>query len=83
MRVFAGGSGVMRGGKSDKSSKSGVLGVFEPDRLLAIVSEVELSGGSSSMVMDCDVIFQYSVVVEEVEVVRCVCLCIISVLVAL
>jgi len=51
MRVFAGGSGVMRGGKSDKSSRSGVLGVFEPDRLLAIVGEVELSGGSSSMVM--------------------------------
>lgn len=53
MRVFAGGSGVMRGGKSDRSSESGVLGVLEPDRLLAIVGgeeELILSGGSSSMV---------------------------------
>lgn len=54
MRVFAGGSGVMRGGKSDRSSESGVLGVLEPDRLLARVGvegeELKLSGGSSSMV---------------------------------
>lgn len=42
----------MRGGKSDRSSESGVLGVLEPDRLLAIVGgeELILSGGSSSMV---------------------------------
>lgn len=53
MRVFAGGSGVIRGGRSDKSSESGVLGVLEPDRLLAMVgeeTEFMLSGGSSSMV---------------------------------
>jgi len=57
MRVFAGGSGVMRGGRSDKSSERGVLGVFEPDRPLAIVGEVELSGGSSSMVAICVCMF--------------------------
>lgn len=49
MRVFAGGSGVMRGGKSDRSSESGVLGVFEPDRLLAIVGGEESNGDDGSM----------------------------------
>lgn len=45
----------MRGGKSDRLSESGVLGVLEPDRLLARVGvegedEFILSGGRSSMV---------------------------------
>jgi len=47
-RVFEGGEGVIRGGRSDRSSESGVLGVLEPERLLAIVGGVSfvLSGGS-------------------------------------
>jgi hypothetical protein len=44
----------MRGGRSDRSSESGVLGVFEPDRLLAIVGGEVLRGGSSSMIVMCE-----------------------------
>jgi hypothetical protein len=43
----------MRGGRSDKSSESGVLGVFEPDRLLAMVGGEVLRDGDSSM-LRCD-----------------------------
>lgn len=46
-RVFEGGSGVISGGRSDKSNDSGDLGVLEPDRLLARV------GGGLEVLRGC------------------------------
>jgi len=43
-RVFEGGEGVMRGGRSERSSNSGVLGVVGEDRRLEMV--LVCSGGS-------------------------------------
>jgi len=46
-RVFEGGEGVIRGGRSERSKDSGVLGVDEPDRLLAMVGELPVFRGGS------------------------------------